>query len=272
MPRMNGYDLIRAITAQYPEVRILVFSAFLTPFSQQRIKTLGAHATICKSESGQTIVRAVEEVIRGNSFHSKVYYIHRDMAAGEHDDGLTCRQNQVLGLIGQGKTTREISQCLGISPWTVDKHRSNIKEKLGLRTLAEMIRYAINMPLKKKDSPMEKNNVHILIIDDETAVLKVLKQMLMRENFAVDTAESGQEGLQKIHSGEYDLVITDIKMPGMSGTQVARAVRSLQCRDLPVIGMSGTPWLLDRDLFDAVLPKPFLRTDLLTAVTHIKKF
>lgn len=143
MPGMNGYDLIPAITAQYPEVRILVFSGFLTLFSQQRVKTLGAHATVCKSESGQTIVRAVKEVVHGNSFHSKVFDINRDMAVGKDDNGLTRRQNQILDMIGQGKTTREISQYLGISPWTVDKHRSNIKEKLGLRTLAEMIRYAI---------------------------------------------------------------------------------------------------------------------------------
>jgi len=143
MPRMNGYDLIRAITAQYPEIRILVFSGYLNRFSQRRVKTLGAHATICKTESCQTIVRALREVIKGNSFHSKLDYINRDMAAWENDNGLTGRQNQILDMIGHGKTTREISQYLGISPWTVDKHRSNIKDKLGLRTLAEMIRYAI---------------------------------------------------------------------------------------------------------------------------------
>jgi CheY-like chemotaxis protein len=118
---------------------------------------------------------------------------------------------------------------------------------------------------------MGNDNEHILVIDDEPAILRVLKKMLNPEGFEVDTANSGLEGLAKVQLQTYDLLITDIKMPGVSGIQVARAVREIKADTLPVIGMSGTPWLLDRDLFDDVLSKPFLKADLLAAVTHTIK-
>jgi len=80
--------------------------------------------------------------------------------------------------------------------------------------------------------------------------------MLSRNGYIVDTAANGEKGIKKIESNEYSLVLTDIKMPGISGEQVLYYLRNKIKKSTPVIGMSGTPWLLDQSDYDAVLPKP----------------
>jgi DNA-binding response OmpR family regulator len=97
----------------------------------------------------------------------------------------------------------------------------------------------------------------VLVFDDETAILRMLDLALTRKGYQVDTADSGEEGLKKLHSNDYDLVITDIVMGKMSGENVLKEVRQLKGDDVPVIAMSGTPWLMDKHQFDAVLPKPY---------------
>ena len=93
----------------------------------------------------------------------------------------------------------------------------------------------------------------ILVIDDEAAILRLLSEILTRQGHEVDTAQGGKKGIQKIQSNPYDIIITDIKMPGVSGLDVLKEVKRIKGRVLPVIAISGTPWLQDRGLFDAVL-------------------
>ena len=97
----------------------------------------------------------------------------------------------------------------------------------------------------------------VLVIDDETAILNMLTMALSTKGYQVDTANSGEEGMNKLHSNDYDLLITDMVMGKMSGENVLQEVRQLKGDSLPVIAMSGTPWLMDTHLFDAVLPKPY---------------
>ncbi|HKK99423.1 MAG TPA: response regulator [Desulfotignum sp.] len=97
----------------------------------------------------------------------------------------------------------------------------------------------------------------ILVIDDETAILRMLAMALSRQGYRVDTADSGENGVEKLQSKEYHLVITDMVMGRMSGEDVLKKVRVLKGDSVPVIAMSGTPWLMDEHLFDAVIPKPY---------------
>jgi CheY-like chemotaxis protein len=97
----------------------------------------------------------------------------------------------------------------------------------------------------------------ILIIDDELAILRMLKLKLTQLGFLVDTAGNGEEGLEKIDSNKYSLILTDIKMPVISGDQILRYVKDEKKSLTPVVGMSGTPWLLNQNDFDAILSKPF---------------
>jgi DNA-binding response OmpR family regulator len=110
---------------------------------------------------------------------------------------------------------------------------------------------------------------NVLIIDDEEAILKMLSQTLTRRGYTPDIVTNAEEGLAKIQSENYSFIITDIKMPGISGAKVASEVKKTKGSQTPVIGMSGTPWLLDENLFDAVLPKPFFRKELIDIIDNL---
>ena len=108
----------------------------------------------------------------------------------------------------------------------------------------------------------------ILLIDDEPSVLRVLELMLKKIGFKeIDTAENGEQGISRIDQNTYDLIFTDIKMPGLTGDQVLDHIKKKN-HSIPVIGISGTPWLLT-DHFDAVLSKPFTKPELVEILDTI---
>lgn len=98
---------------------------------------------------------------------------------------------------------------------------------------------------------------NVLVIDDEKAISQILSHALNRFGYNVDTANSGTDGISKFDTEPFDLVITDICMSGVDGNGVARHIRSSPRKKTPIIGISGTPWLMEEGDFDAVLPKPF---------------
>jgi CheY-like chemotaxis protein len=104
----------------------------------------------------------------------------------------------------------------------------------------------------------------ILLVDDESMVSDVLGQILTRLGYHVEIASGGHEGLRMFDGRVYDLVITDILMPEIDGHVVARHIRSSDRPKTPIIGISGTPWLLEGDIFDSVIAKPFN----IQALTH----
>jgi len=99
-------------------------------------------------------------------------------------------------------------------------------------------------------------HTQILVVDDEEAILSLLTNVLSRKGYRIDTAVNGEEAIKKIKGCRYDCVLTDFVMPGLSGRDVAAMVKALYGDSVPVIGMSGTPWLLDCDLFDVTVEKP----------------
>ncbi len=106
----------------------------------------------------------------------------------------------------------------------------------------------------------------ILVIDDEPSILELLKKILSKNGYAVDTAATGKEDILKIKNNEYSLILTDIIMPGISGDQVLDHIRNKIKKSTPVVGMSGTPWFLDQSNFDAVLLKPYPMKELLDLI------
>jgi DNA-binding response OmpR family regulator len=109
----------------------------------------------------------------------------------------------------------------------------------------------------------------ILIIDDEPGILKMLSFALTRNGYFPETAQSGAEGIRKFLTDTFHLVMTDIKMPDMTGNQVIHELKRIKGNRVPVIGMSGTPWLLDSNLFDAVLEKPCSIKEVLEVVQKL---
>jgi CheY-like chemotaxis protein len=110
---------------------------------------------------------------------------------------------------------------------------------------------------------------HILVIDDEKAILNVVRTILSRAGFTVEIALNGQKGIQKFDSGQFDLVITDILMPGIDGREVVKHIRNSDRPLTPIIGFSGTPWLVENHHFDVVFTKPFPLEDLVNSVQNL---
>jgi CheY-like chemotaxis protein len=102
----------------------------------------------------------------------------------------------------------------------------------------------------------------ILVIDDEKGILQLIQQALTTLGHSVETATDGREGIQKFDDGSFDVVITDIRMPGIDGNGVLEHIRRSAKQSVPVIAISGTPWLMENSHFDLVLPKPFALQDL----------
>ena len=109
----------------------------------------------------------------------------------------------------------------------------------------------------------------ILVIDDEKGILRVIEEALTRFGHDVEIAVDGCEGIQKFDDGSYDMVITDLRMPGIDGKGVVKHIRNSRKNSVPVIGISGTPWLIQGLGFDAVLPKPFPLQDLVESVKKL---
>ena len=109
----------------------------------------------------------------------------------------------------------------------------------------------------------------ILVIDDEKNILQIICQALTRFGHNVETAGDGQEGIEKFDDGEFDIVITDIRMPGVDGNGVAKHIRNSKGQSVPVIAISGTPWQSEEKIFDMVLPKPFPLKKLVDSIRSV---
>lgn len=109
----------------------------------------------------------------------------------------------------------------------------------------------------------------VLIIDDEEAVRSLLTEVFVLNGIDTDAAVNGSDGLEKFHAGEFDIVITDLVMPGINGNGVARQIRSSDRPETPIIGISGTTWLFENNHFDLVLEKPMSIISLVDAVKDL---
>ena len=112
---------------------------------------------------------------------------------------------------------------------------------------------------------------HILVIDDDQPILEVIQQTLLRFGYQVEIASDGKEGIQKFDDGQFDLVLTDLKMPEVDGIGVLQHIRKSKRGLTPIIGFSGTPWLLKDSDFDIVFPKPFPLKELVDAVQDLSQ-
>jgi len=111
----------------------------------------------------------------------------------------------------------------------------------------------------------------ILVIDDEKSVLEVIQGILTRFGHRVVTAGDGFEGIQKYDGGCFDMVITDMRMPGLDGQGVIEYIRNKRKQATPIIAISGTPWMVKDCGYDLMLSKPFPLTQLLESVDSLSE-
>jgi DNA-binding response OmpR family regulator len=109
----------------------------------------------------------------------------------------------------------------------------------------------------------------VLVIEDDKGILGLIEAALTRFGHLVETAMDGREGIRKFDDGRFDIVITDYVMPEVDGEGVLAHIRRSSRRQMPIIGISGTPWLLKGDAFDLVLSKPFPLKQLVEAVNGL---
>jgi CheY-like chemotaxis protein len=109
---------------------------------------------------------------------------------------------------------------------------------------------------------------HILVIDNQKAISDIIRIALTKAGYKVDVALDGREGIQKFDIGRFDLVITDIQMPGLDGRDVIDHIHNSDKPRTPIFVISATPWLLKNNHFDAVFTKPFSLEDLINSIRH----
>ena len=109
----------------------------------------------------------------------------------------------------------------------------------------------------------------ILVIDDEKMILNVIESALKEFGYRVEIAEDGEEGIRKFDSDVFDIVITDMIMPNLDGNCVVDHIRNSKRRWTPIIGISGTPWIIEKNDVDEILTKPFPLKILLDTVENL---
>lgn len=150
MPYMNGIDATEIITDQLDDTKVLIFSMHdSAEFVTSSIQA-GASGYILKDTTSEEVYYAIKAVANGKThFSSSIAKVLIENPVRSGNEKLTTREQVILSYIAQGNSSKEIARILNISFRTVEAHRRNIKAKLNIDSLAELVRYAVNHGLVK---------------------------------------------------------------------------------------------------------------------------
>src|SRR3990172_5845186 len=158
MPGMSGLDAAVRIREALPDTRVLILSMHAGDDFVQRALRAGAAGYLMKDAAAGELELAVKAVMGGGTYLSPRVskqvldeYVRRVENAPGPLDGLTPRQRQILGLIAAGRSTKQIAYELGLSVKTVETHRAQLMERLGIRDVAGLVRLAIRAGLVGSD-------------------------------------------------------------------------------------------------------------------------
>jgi DNA-binding NarL/FixJ family response regulator len=152
MPRMTGLQAARHIREQAPDVHVLLLSMHDDERYLLEALKAGASGYVLKRAADTDLVDAVRAVARGNSFispHAESTLVKRMLEDpdGDPTEKLTPREREVVKLIAEAYTNKEIAAILTLAEKTVESHRANVLAKLGMRDRVELVRYAIRRGL-----------------------------------------------------------------------------------------------------------------------------
>ena len=151
MPRMTGIQAAREIAAYAPDTRVLLLSMHDDERYFLEGLQAGAFGYVLKRAADADLIEAVRTVAAGRRFFSEPSQqdLVREWSEGrgEHDDRLTPRELEVVKLIAEAHTNKQIAETLKLSEKTVESHRANLFAKLGIRDRVELVRYAIRRGL-----------------------------------------------------------------------------------------------------------------------------
>jgi len=149
MPDGGGFEVLAHVRKQFPEIRAIVLTVHEAGEYAIRALKEGAAGFLLKSAASTELEQAIQTVISGERYISPEMSkkIVEEVGKGTTKRGLldtlSPRQREVLRLIAEGRTTKQIAQELGISVKTVETHRAQLMERLGIRDVAGLVRYAI---------------------------------------------------------------------------------------------------------------------------------
>jgi len=152
MPNLNGIEAALQITQAHPEIAVVMLSMHSDESYVLRALRSGARGYLLKDSAEADLLRAVHAVAEGKSFFSPAVskvllddYVRKLQRSGGEDvyDLLTPREREILQLVAEGRSNKEIANLLNLSVYTVETHRSNIMEKLNLRGVPELILFAV---------------------------------------------------------------------------------------------------------------------------------
>jgi DNA-binding NarL/FixJ family response regulator len=152
MPQLNGVDAAREMNRLDPRPKIVLLTMYSDKAYVLQALRVGIKGYVLKSQAAEDLLRAIEAVLSGQVYISpgiadsvvEACLNQNDMAI---DEPLTSRERQVLQLVAEGQTTKDIAGLLHISAKTVESHRYHIMKKLGIHELAGLVRYAIGKGL-----------------------------------------------------------------------------------------------------------------------------
>jgi len=151
MPLLNGLDAAREIRRIAPEIKTILLTMYTDKEYVLQAMKAGARGYVLKTQAAEDLIRAIREISRGEVYLSPgvaasvvdAYVDKTDVAT----DPLTPRERQILQLVAEGKTTKEMARLLNISFKTAESHRSHIMKKLDIHEVAGLVRYAIHQGL-----------------------------------------------------------------------------------------------------------------------------
>jgi DNA-binding NarL/FixJ family response regulator len=152
MPLLNGIDAAEQILKRSPETRVIVLSMYADEEFLTRALSVGVKGYLLKDSAEMDLVRAVRAVLAGKSFFSPAIaqtlvedYVRQMQGKGLQDsfDLLTSREKEILQLLAEGKSNKEVATILDVSPYTIETHRLHLMQKLNLHNTAEIVLYAV---------------------------------------------------------------------------------------------------------------------------------
>jgi DNA-binding NarL/FixJ family response regulator len=162
MPGLNGLELAARVAREAPETRLVILSMHGTPAHVAQALRVGVSGYLLKDAAADELPVLLRAVMRGETYLSPAIskqvvdgYLGRTAPATNGDgaaaDVLTSRQREILQLVAEGKSSKEVAQLLDVSAKTVETHRGQIMERLGIHDLAGLVRYAIRTGLVSPD-------------------------------------------------------------------------------------------------------------------------
>jgi DNA-binding NarL/FixJ family response regulator len=153
MPVLNGLEATRQILREHSAVRVLILTITDTDQAVQAVLDAGARGFLLKSDAARDLVTAVEALAHNKTFFTARVadlvlsgYLNRSARSTRSDvslPGLTSREREVVQLLAEGKSSKEVACHLNLSVKTAETHRSNIMRKLGLHSVSELVLYAV---------------------------------------------------------------------------------------------------------------------------------